>query len=132
MSNRLVRRWWRYLVVLALLQACAGLQQQLAISPGDGEKVLKIKTSSFRFEPNNIRAYEGDIVLLKIDNVSGSGHNFTLRDPEGHVLQSVDLPVGKIVEVRITLGKKGEYDFYCDKPFHSAFGMKGRIEVGER
>jgi len=35
----------------------------------------------------------------------------------------------KTAEIRITLSEAGEYNFYCDKPFHSSFGMKGQIEV---
>jgi uncharacterized cupredoxin-like copper-binding protein len=129
MRINLVRQWLLYLGVVVFLQACAGLQQQVAVSPGGGEKVLSMKASSFRFEPNNIKAYKGDVILLKIENVSGSGHNFTVKDPGDNVIRSVDLPAGKITEVTVTLSEKGTYGFYCDKPFHSAFGMKGRIEA---
>jgi uncharacterized cupredoxin-like copper-binding protein len=41
----------------------------------------------------------------------------------------VDLPSMQSVEIRINLSEAGQYDFYCDKPFHSSFGMKGQIEV---
>ncbi|MDA8103904.1 MAG: plastocyanin/azurin family copper-binding protein [Nitrospiraceae bacterium] len=37
-----------------------------------------------------------------------------------------------MTDVSVTLSEKGVYDFYCDRPFHSAFGMKGRIEVVDR
>jgi plastocyanin len=116
--------------IILAAASCAGLQQEVAVSPGGGEKVLAIKASSFKFEPNNIRAHKGDVIMLKIDNISGGSHNFTVKDPEGKVLESHDLPAGKVTEVRLVVSEIGAYDFYCDRPFHSAFGMRGRIVVG--
>jgi plastocyanin len=104
----------------------------VTVSPGEGEKILAVKASSFKFEPNNIKAYTGDVILLRIENVSGSSHNFTINNPQGQLIQSSDLPAGKVTDVRVTLPEKGIYDFYCNKPFHSAFGMKGRIEAVDR
>lgn len=132
MGKNLFGYWKLYLGVLLLLSSCAGLQPEVTVSPGGGEKVLAVKASSFKFEPNNIKAYTGEVILLKIEDVSGSGHNFTIKNPQGQVIQSADLPAGKVTDVRVTLSEKGVYDFYCDKPFHSAFGMKGRIEVVDR
>ena len=133
MQKKSLRYWQTYLGVILLLSSCAGLQPEVTVvSPDGGEKVLAVKASSFKFEPNNIKAYTGDVILLKIENVSGSGHNFTIKNPQGQVIQSSDLPAGKMTDVSVTLSEKGVYDFYCDKPFHSAFGMKGRIEVVDR
>ena len=132
MNMNLLKYWPLYLGLLLLLQACGGQQHQVAVSPGEGEKTLVVKASSFTFEPNNIKAFSGDVILLKIENTSGSSHNFTIKDPQGNVLQSTVLPAGKTTDVEIMLPKKGMYDFYCDKPFHSAFGMKGRIEAVDR
>jgi plastocyanin len=131
MRKNLFRYCRLYLAVL-LLAACAGLQPEVTVSPGAGEKVLAVKASSFKFEPNNIKAYTGDVILLKIENVSGSSHNFTIKNPGGQVMQSADLPPGKLTDVSVTLSEKGVYDFYCDKPFHAGFGMKGRIEAVDR
>ncbi len=125
-------RRWLYLCVLFLFASCAGLQQEVTVSPGEGEKILAVKASSFKFEPNNIKAYTGDVILLRIENVSGSSHNFTINNPQGQLIQSSDLPAGKVTDVRVTLPEKGIYDFYCNKSFHSAFGMKGRIEAVDR
>ncbi len=132
MQKNLLRHWQTYLTVLLLFAACAGLQPEVTVSPGGVEKVLAVKANSFKFEPNNIKAYTGDVILLKIENVSGSGHNFTIKNPQGQVIQSAELPAGKVTDVSVTLSEKGVYDFYCDKPFHSAFGMKGRIEAVDR
>ncbi|HMK55222.1 MAG TPA: cupredoxin domain-containing protein [Dissulfurispiraceae bacterium] len=121
-----------YVGAILVLASCAGLQQEVTTGTGGGEKSIAIEADSFKFTPNNIQAYEGDVMVLNINNVSGSTHNITIKDPEGQILQSVDLPAKKAVEVSIKLSKPGEYLFYCDKPMHSLFGMKGRIEVLKR
>jgi len=46
-----------------------------------GEKTIEIKASSFNFEPNNIRASQGDTIILNVTNISGNKHNFTIKDP---------------------------------------------------
>ena len=58
-----------------------------------------------------------------------SEHNFTLTDPEGAVIEDVDIPRDKTIEIKVTFSRAGIYNFYCNKPFHSALGMKGQIEV---
>ncbi len=93
------------------------------------EKGLVIKADSFRFEPNNIRAHQGAVLVLKVENVSGSAHNLTIENPEGSIIQNVDLPSKMTVDVRVNLSKVGIYNFYCNKTFHPTLGMKGQIEV---
>ena len=115
-------------LVLAIA-SCASQQPLVTINRTGGETVLPVKASDFRFEPNNITAYKGDTVVFQVENVSGSEHDFTIKDPEGRAMQSVDLPAKKTVEIKTTLSEAGTYEFFCDKPFHSTFGMKGRIEV---
>ncbi len=118
-----------WLTLLSLITACAGLQTQVTVGQEKGEKELAIKAGSFKFQPNNIKAYAEDILMLKVENISGTKHNFTIKDPQGRIIQNIDLPAKKTVEVRVTLSETGTYTFYCDKPFHSLFGMKGHIEV---
>jgi uncharacterized cupredoxin-like copper-binding protein len=120
------------LCIFLLLAACVGLQPQVAVSPEKGEKELALKADSFKFEPNNIKAYQGDIIVLKIENVSCATHNFTIEDPRENIIQSVDLPSYKTVEIKVTISEAGTYNFYCNKPFHKLFGMKGQIEVFKR
>ncbi len=115
--------------LLLMSMACAGQQPLVTLGPAKGEVVLDMKASDFKFEPNNIKAFKGDVIVFRIENTSGSGHNFTVKNPQGSVLQSVALPPKETVEIRIALSQTGIYEFYCDKPFHSGFGMKGRVEV---
>jgi len=67
--------------------------------------------------------------VFRISNISENNHNFTIKDPEGIMLQSVGLQPQKTVEVKITLSKLGRYNYDCDKPLHSSLGMRGQIEV---
>ena len=120
------------LCLFLLLTACAGLQQQVTVGLEKGEKELAIKADSFKFEPNNIKAYQGDVIVLKVENVSGAAHNFTIEDSRGNIIQNVDLPSNKTVEIKVILSEVGTYKFYCNKPFHTLFGMKGQIEVFQR
>jgi len=118
-----------YAGVLLTIAACASQQQLVTIGPAKGETALEMKADDFKFEPNNIKAFEGDVIVLRIENKSNSGHNFTIKDPEGNALQSAALPPKETVSVKVALSKAGVYEFYCDKPFHPALGMKGKITV---
>ncbi len=112
-----------------LISACGGLQKQVTVSPEAGRKVIEIEASSFNFTPNNIKATQGDEIVFRVKNVSGSIHNFTIKDPKGQIIKSVDLPGNEITEIDAVLSEAGEYEFYCDKTLHSSLGMKGQIEV---
>ena len=126
-------KWLTAVFASALLAfaACASQQPLVTIGQAKGEVVLAMKASDFIFEPNNIKAYRGDVIVLKIENISGAGHNFTIKDPQGNTVQNVGLPSKETVTVKVPLAEPGTYEFYCDKPFHSGFGMKGRIEVNK-
>ncbi len=130
------RGYRRFLVIgagmLFALAACARLQPQVALGPEPGEKTVAIQASDFKFEPNNIKAYRGDTIVFKIENITNTGHNFTMKDPRGQKIQNMDIPPKKTVEVKISFPETGEYDFYCDEPFHAFLGMKGQIQVVER
>ena len=58
-----------------------------------------------------------------------SEHNFTLTDPEGAVIEDVNISRDKTIEIKVTFSEAGIYKFYCNRPFHSALGMKGQVEV---
>ena len=118
-----------FLAVLLAFAACASQQPLVTIGPAKGEIVLTMKASDFTFEPNNIKGYKGDVIVLKVENISSTGHNFTLKTPQGNAEQSVKLPPMETVTVKVELSETGTYEFYCDKPFHSTLGMKGQIVV---
>ncbi len=114
--------------VAALAAAsCASQQPLVTIGPAKGEIAVTVKASNFKFEPNNLKAYKGDVLVFRIENSSSSGHNFTVKDPQGRTMQNVDLPANETVTVKVNLSEAGTYEFFCDEPFHSTFGMKGQI-----
>ncbi len=122
-------RYLLYAVFGLLLTGCSGPQQTVKVSPEIGEKVIAMKASSFDFNPDIIKARQGDRLVFEIENVSGFEHNFTLKNPAGEILIARDLPEHEIVQVELSLAEPGEYPFYCDKPLHATFGMKGRLIV---
>jgi len=119
-------------VMVLLLEGCAGLQPQVVLSDKESQKVVEMKAGSFKFEPNNIKAFEGDTVLFRIENSSDLSHNFTITNPQQQILKSVVLPANKAVDINVSFAGPGVYEFYCDKPLHSSFGMKGQVEVAKK
>jgi len=121
-----------WVVTVLLLAVCAILQPQAALSEEEGEKVVEMKADSYKFEPNNVKTSEGETILFRVENISNSTHNFTIKNPQKEILKSEALPAKKTTDIKVSFGEPGVYEFYCDKPFHSAFGMKGQVEVAKK
>jgi plastocyanin len=116
--------------ILFSLSACSHLQAPVTPTASEGKaKVVEMEASGFRFDPNNIEADQGDLLVILVTNRSSVAHNLTVKDPQGRVIQSVELPGKQTVRVEIALAQAGTYDFYCNKPLHAALGMKGQIQV---
>ncbi len=128
MKNSAVGRVIISVIISLAVGACAGAKQKPMVLES-GEKSLVMKVESFKFEPDDIKAHQGDRLTVKLENISGSGHNLTIKTPRGDTLVSVDIPAKETVSVEINLAEIGTYPFYCDKPLHSSLGMKGKIEV---
>ena len=118
-----------FATTVLFMLGCASRQPQVGAEVVQGEKTIEMKASSFNYEPNNIKASQGDTIVLNITNISSNKHNFTIKDPSGQVLQSVDLLPDKTEHIKITFSEKGTYTFYCNKPLHSTMGMTGSIVV---
>jgi plastocyanin len=129
----MLKNFTKWLIVLAgvlALVGCAGLGTQVTVkSPEEGNSIIHLKASSFNFEPNNIRVLKPGPLTLEVENISGSEHNFTIKDAQGQVLKSFSLPPKKTISEALDLTEPGKYEFYCDKPFHAMLGMKGQIQV---
>ena len=115
--------------IALLLLGCAGPTTVVTAPTGPGEKVIEIRATSFNFEPNIIRARQGDRLVLVVENAAGMEHNITIRNPGDEVLLSRDLPKHETARIEVFLPERGNYSFYCDKPMHPGLGMKGRLEV---
>src|SRR5271169_1350373 len=97
-------RWSVIIMVFccySLLFACSTLQKPLIADQGKENQTIQIKASSFKFVPNNLVIYQGDIIVFSIENISDSSHNFTLEDPAGKELQNIDIPARKTINVEI-------------------------------
>ncbi len=120
------------LVIIAFLAGCAsrGKGQSTAAPMSSGGNIIEIDASSFKFSPNEIRVEKPGLLPIEIKNVSGSEHNFTLKDPGGKKIKSVKLnPHGSAI-INVELSQPGVYKFYCNRTFHSTLGMSGKIIVG--
>ena len=119
------------LVVIAALAGYAGRGMAQSATPkSSGESTIAIEASNHKFSPNKIRVEKPGQLTIEVKNVSGSEHNFTLKDSSGKILKSVDFRSGASVTVNVQLPEPGVYKFYCDKPLHSTLGMNGQIIVG--
>ena len=121
------RLWVAMGTLLLLLAACAGPQTRYPVPAGEGEKTVPLVATSFDFEPGVIAARQGDRLLLRVDNRSGTEHNLTVLSPAGEVLVDRVLPGETVVEIPLTLTAAGTYPFHCGKFMHPAMGMKGEI-----
>ncbi|HME44127.1 MAG TPA: cupredoxin domain-containing protein [Syntrophorhabdales bacterium] len=111
--------------LLLLLSTCGGLQKPVSVE--GRQNVVHMSASDFKFEPNNISTRVGDTITFRIENTSGSMHNFTLVDPEGNTMQGIDILPKQSVDVTATFSKAGTYKFHCNKTGHSQLGMKGQV-----
>jgi uncharacterized cupredoxin-like copper-binding protein len=127
-TRRVVASGLSVLPVL-LLFACAHRQALVNVNAEQGRAVIILKASNFKFSPNNLRVRLGDKLELRIENISGANHNFTLKNPRGEVIRDVELPAHEMVLVPVDFPEEGTYEFHCNKPFHAGFGMKGWIQV---
>jgi plastocyanin len=118
-----------FAVLILAAAGCAGRATPVKMTAAPGKKTVAMTAGNFKFEPSAIEALRGDTLVFEIANTSSTTHNFTIKDPGGHIIESVDLPGKKSVSVEIPLPEPGTYEFYCDKPFHPAMGMKGRVHA---
>ena len=120
------------ILALALsVGACGRLQKPILLTTGQ-ESVVMVEANDYKLVPNHFQTYQGTSIVFTIQNTSGSGHNFTIKDPGGKILQSADVAPQKSVEVKVDFPHIGVYPFYCDRPFHPTLGMEGRVEVVAR
>jgi plastocyanin len=124
-----MRNW---LLALALALPLAALAQ-------DGPPVVEVRLSSFDFDPATIRLRAGQPVVLRLTNTSSGGHNFAAPQffAAAAIAAGQDVPIrdGTIevgshqtVSVRL-IPARGTYRLRCTHTLHTAFGMRGEIQV---
>lgn len=130
---------WKRIAGSALLLAMGGgaLAQDL---PANGAQRVEVHLSSFHFTPGVISLRHGAPYVLVLVNDSGGGHNFsadrffaasTVAAEDRAKLGKSGIDVGshETVLIHLTAPAVGSYKLRCTHFMHSAFGMKGRIEV---
>ena len=101
--------------------------------------VMTVDLSNFRFSPPSIRLSAGVPIVLRLRNSSGGGHSFSapeffkasrLSPAATNVMHNGTVEVAKHSTVDISLAPaRGSYRLRCSHVMHSAFGMKGVIQV---
>ena len=119
--NRFVVGW----LIFGAIIACTSAHEAVA------QQEVSMKAENYKFIPNHIQAKKGTDLQISVENVSGTTHNITVKDPRGNILASVDLPPKEIRIVKVKLTQSGTYPFNCDKFLHTTLGMKGEIEVSD-
>ena len=68
---------------------------------------VSVTVRKFAFEPNTLQAGKGVVLVLRVENVTGSSHNVTVDDPDGKELANVDLPAQETVDMEVALERAG-------------------------
>ncbi len=88
---------------------------------------VDITASSFSFTPSKIQVSKPQMLDIHIKNVSHLVFNFTIKNPDGEIMRSVDLPPGRTTTVTVDLNQIGTYPFYSNRPPRAEIGLRGDI-----
>ena len=83
-----------------------------------------VEANDYSFVPNHFQTYQGTSIVFTIQNTSGSGHNFTIKDPDGKILQSADVAPQKSVEVKVDFPHIGVSHSIAIGPFIERWAWK--------
>ena len=109
------------------MSACARLQPNTTALEGEKHYTVDVKLTTFAFEPDNLQTYQGNAITFRLRNISGGTRNFTVKDPEGTLVRSVDVGPDKTVDVTIEFTRSGTYEFFSSSYPDKARGMQGRV-----
>ena len=127
----------RYALLFALPFAALGAQPAASQAPS----VINVQLANFSFTPKAIVIDHGHDYVLRLQNVSDGGHDFTASEffaaaniaaADRPLVQEgvVEVPAGKTVELHVTApAAAGSYHLKCSHSFHKMFGMSGTIQV---
>jgi len=126
----------RIALLLALpLISLAGSTAMAEVAP-----TVAVQLSNFKFAPGTIVLDHGKPYVLKLMNVSDSGHDFvaesffnaaTVAPADRKMIAEggIEVPPGQTVEIHLTAPAAGNYKLKCSYAFHKMFGMSGSIVV---
>lgn len=101
---------------------------------------VMVQLSNFKFAPSSIVLDHGRSYVLRLMNVSDSGHDFVAEsffdaasvapaDRKAITEGGIEVPPGQAVEIHLTAPAAGTYKLKCSHAFHKMFGMSGSIVV---
>ncbi len=93
--------------------------------------VVALKVVENAFDSRRLTLKSNVPVTISVTNTTAHAHNMTVKDPEGHRVVDVKIPVGQTVDVPFAPTTPGTYIFYCNRALHRALGggEEGTIEV---
>ena len=93
--------------------------------------VVALKVVENAFDSNRLTLKSNVPVTISVTNTTAHAHNMTIKDPEGHRVVDVKIPVGQTVDIPFAPTTPGTYIFYCNRALHRALGggEEGTIEV---
>lgn len=110
-----------------------------------GAEVVVVELSEFRFSPESLTFHKGRPYALRLTNTGSIGHRFMARgffraiairsvvyaDGEAGypVLEAIGMEPKETKTINFIPVISGIFPVSCDRPFHSVFGMEGRIVI---
>ena len=91
----------------------------------ESARIINVKGSPFKFEPNEITVKKGEKVKIVFTNEKGM-HDWVVDEFEARTKQIND---GETDSVEFTPNKEGTFEFYCSVGNHRAMGMRGNLIV---
>lgn len=86
---------------------------------------LTITATDFGFEPRRIQVPAGRKVSLSFANKGVMAHDWVIQALDRHLTAKS----GQTATQELTFDKPGEYDITCSIPFHTEWGMQGKLVV---
>ena len=125
--------------MLSAVTAVSGVALSLALSAGARTAATVVNVtagkSGFSFTLSKSTVPHGAITF-KVKNAGGFPHSFKLcSSPKGGSANSCTgkgtptIAPGGSATLKVTLAKKGSYEYLCTIPGHAANGMKGVLKV---
>ena len=125
---------------IALLFALPLISLTGSTAVAQAAPIVAVQLSNFKFAPSTITLDHGRPYVLRLTNVSDSGHAFVAEsfldaanvapgDRKAIVEGGIEVLPGQTVEVHLTAPAAGSYKLKCSHAFHKMFGMSGSIVV---
>lgn len=108
-------------------------------------EVVVVELSEFKYSPKSLTFRKGQPYALRLANTGSIGHKFIAEDffraiairsvlyvdgEAGYpVLEAIGVEPQETKTINFIPVISGVYSVSCDRPFHTFFGMKGRIVI---